>query len=255
MPGFNIPLSLFDFFGILLPGIVTTFSLYLAANPSLGYSGHMQLVTTTVIGSFSSNLFALTAFVIWCYLLGYAVTNFSQYIIEKVYRSLWGRGITAIFDRVHAAYESKGAMSEQRQNAGTDLRPGTEDTFAKLVARFAKERFGEGLSSRELFALCLSLLTEHAPANRAGVQVAVVTSQMFQGLALAFLIAFVVVVVRVMPVAPSSLSWGLLASSVLFFISSIYGYDHYKRIYYGSVFNAYVAYESEQRLKGKKESQ
>jgi hypothetical protein len=253
MAGLSIPFSLFDFFAVLLPGVVTTFSLYLAINPLLSQSRHTQLVTTTVIGSFSGELFALAIFVIWCYLLGYAVTNFSQHLIEKPYKFLGRQGPTAIFDRVHAAYESNKAKS--KQSTSSNWKSNAEDAFAAMVAHFAKERFGEGLSVRELFTLCLSVLTENAPANRAGIQIAVVTSQMFQGLALAFLIAFVVVIARVIPIASYPLSWSLLVASVLFFISSAYGYGHYKRIYYGSVFGAYVAYEAEQRRKEKKGSQ
>lgn len=93
MKELSVPFSLYDFFAVLLPGVVGLFGVYLFINPSLTQAGHDAAFSRIILQQFTGDLALITGLVLSSYLLGQILNAFSELLIDRPVNSFFGAHI------------------------------------------------------------------------------------------------------------------------------------------------------------------
>lgn len=205
MKEINVPFSLFDFFAILIPGLVGTFGIYLFLNPTLTIEAHEAAFSATIFSAIQNEIIWLTGVIAISYVLGHVLQEMSLWLIVAPIES--GRLKRIGIAPVLREYQ----LMKSEQHLDTSV--------------------------------VLSIVREDMPKNMALADVYVATAWMFQSLILAmFLILIAVfrglgysqitlaqILLRLTPIAVIIFTFFLL-------------YRRYKRMWYFAVWDAYGAW-------------
>jgi hypothetical protein len=218
MKDISIPFSLFDFFAVLMPGVVGLGGLYLFVNPSLTQAGHEAVFSGVAFLRFDSDLVAFTLFILASYLMGQVLNALAELLIDRTANRLFGAHIV-------------------------------QDLTHHTVQQAIRKHLGAGflkLSARRIFNALEALVGANMPEAAASAKTFIALAVMFQTLALTLML-ILAALIRGYWIgalfAGSFFSLVLAIALILVLIGLLlWSYRRYKRMWSTTVAMSFVAW-------------
>ena len=225
MKNLNIPLSLFDFFAVLLPGAVGLFGIYLFINPSLTTEGHAAALSQVFFGKFKSELVIAAGLLLLSYLIGQVLNALSE-LIDKL--ANWRFGAHIVRDLRHSIVGSALEM-EFGDDLFKHLKHDYRRTFIMVEASVSQNMPDSALTAKKFIALAV----------------------MFQSLGLALFFVGIALVKGYVDGEVFSCSFARLGltivSIIILNILLFWSYRRYKRMWSQTMIMSFVAWVKSQR--------